>query len=407
MNELRITDVEVYLIDLEQNYVIVRILTNDKQLFGLGDATLNGREPAVAAYIKDAFIPLMIGKDVRNHNAIWELLYKAAYWLPGCVAMSALSGIDMALWDIRGKIAEQPVWQMLGGKFRDAIEVYTHISASTESSIANLAQQKIEEGFTAIRVQPALNDQNTGQTYGTTNILPVGFPLVETWDVDAYLTRIPMILKKVRTTVGPSIKLIHDSHERLSIADAIRFARNIEDVDLYFWEDPFRPETALGNLRRLRSGYSTSPIAYGELLNRFDQVIPFLHERLIDHLRLDVSHIGGITGAMRMAHLSQMFDIKTSWHGPPDLSPIGHIANLHMDMAVQNFGIQEWAPMQNAKTIDLFGRLPVPRQGNVMLYDINTPGLGCVFNSERAADYPYKPRFLPIAQTKDGTIIDW
>ncbi|GAB6090791.1 enolase C-terminal domain-like protein [Spirochaeta dissipatitropha] len=407
MKEILITDVEVFVVDADQNYVIVRICTNIDGLFGLGDATLNGREPAVAEYIRQSFLPLLIGKEVRNHNAIWELLYKSAYWIPGSVAMTALSGIDMALWDLRGKIAGQPVWQLIGGKFRDRAEVYVHVSGSTEEELVAGAQARVEEGYTAIRVQASLSDDNSNVTYGTTEILPVGHPLVEVWDAEMYIDRVPAMLSSVRSAVGPRIKLLHDSHERLTVSEAIRFSRKIEDADLYFWEDPFRPESAVANLTRIRSGYCVQPIAFGELLNRYDEVMPYLSGKLIDFIRVDLSHVGGITAALKIAHLAQMFDVMTAWHGPPDLSPIGHLANIHVDLAVQNFGIQEWCPKENGKSEALFGRLPVPEHGAVALPDPEQPGLGCSFSTEAAGDYPYQQRFLPIAVRTDGTIIDW
>ncbi len=396
---MQIKNIKVIVTSPGRNYVTVKIET-DEGIYGLGDATLNGRELSVAKTLEEYLAPLLIGKDPDNIEHIWQYLYKGAYWRGGPVLMTALAGIDMALWDIKGKVAGLPVYSLLGGKSRDKILCYTHISGQNFQEVKDEALEKIAEGYKALRVQVAI--PGLKGTYGTVEDDARTLPFVETWDSRPYLNIIPELFEFLRTEIGDEIHLIHDSHERLQVSEALKLAKELEKYDLLFLEDLLKPENKDGFMQ-IRNQTST-PLAMGELFNSKWDALLLIKEQLIDYIRCDLSHIGGITEAMKIAALAETFHVKTAWHGPADISPVAHLANLHVDYAITNFGIQELAEFPDQVDKVFKGR-PEFRDGYLTIPD--KPGLGCDIDEKAAAEYPYKKAYLPVAESPDGSVHEW
>lgn len=396
---MQIKNIKVIVTSPGRNYVTVKIET-DEGIYGLGDATLNGRELSVAKTLEEYLAPLLIGKDPDNIEHIWQYLYKGAYWRGGPVLMTALAGIDMALWDIKGKVAGLPVYSLLGGKSRDKILCYTHVFGQNFQEVKDEALEKIAEGYKALRVQVAI--PGLKGTYGTVEDDARTLPFVETWDSRPYLNIIPELFEFLRTEIGDEIHLIHDSHERLQVSEALKLAKELEKYDLLFLEDLLRPENKDGFMQ-IRNQTST-PLAMGELFNSKWDALLLIKEQLIDYIRCDLSHIGGITEAMKIAALAETFHVKTAWHGPADISPVAHLANLHVDYAITNFGIQELAEFPDQVDKVFKGR-PEFRDGYLTIPD--KPGLGCDIDEKAAAEYPYKKAYLPVAESPDGSVHEW
>ncbi len=396
---MQIKNIKVIVTSPGRNYVTVKIET-DEGIYGLGDATLNGRELSVAKTLEEYLAPLLIGKDPDNIEHIWQYLYKGAYWRGGPVLMTALAGIDMALWDIKGKVAGLPVYSLLGGKSRDKILCYTHVFGQNFQEVKDEALEKITEGYKALRVQVAI--PGLKGTYGTVEDDARTLPFVETWDSRPYLNIIPELFEFLRTEIGDEIHLIHDSHERLQVSEALKLAKELEKYDLLFLEDLLKPENKDGFMQ-IRNQTST-PLAMGELFNSKWDALLLIKEQLIDYIRCDLSHIGGITEAMKIAALAETFHVKTAWHGPADISPVAHLANLHVDYAITNFGIQELAEFPDQVDKVFKGR-PEFRDGYLTIPD--KPGLGCDIDEKAAAEYPYKKAYLPVAESPDGSVHEW
>lgn len=396
---MQIKNIKVIVTSPGRNYVTVKIET-DEGIYGLGDATLNGRELSVAKTLEEYLAPLLIGKDPDNIEHIWQYLYKGAYWRGGPVLMTALAGIDMALWDIKGKVAGLPVYSLLGGKSRDKILCYTHVFGQNFQEVKDEALEKIAEGYKALRVQVAI--PGLKGTYGTVEDDARTLPFVETWDSRPYLNIIPELFEFLRTEIGDEIHLIHDSHERLQVSEALKLAKELEKYDLLFLEDLLKPENKDGFMQ-IRNQTST-PLAMGELFNSKWDALLLIKEQLIDYIRCDLSHIGGITEAMKIAALAETFHVKTAWHGPADISPVAHLANLHVDYAITNFGIQELAEFPDQVDKVFKGR-PEFRDGYLTIPD--KPGLGCDIDEKAAAEYPYKKAYLPVAESPDGSVHEW
>ena len=396
---MHIKNIKVIVTSPGRNYVIVKIET-DQGLYGIGDATLNGRELSVAKTLEEYLAPLLIGQDPDNIEHIWQYLYKGAYWRGGPVLMTALAGIDMALWDIKGKKYGRPVYSLLGGKSRDKVLCYTHVSGQNFKEVKDKALEKIAEGYKAIRVQVSIPGL-TG-TYGTVEDDARILPFVETWDSRPYLKVVPELFEFIRAEIGNEIQLIHDSHERLQVPEAIKLAKELEKYDLLFLEDLLKPENKNG-FKQIRNQTST-PLAMGELFNSKWDALPLIKDQLIDYIRCDLSHIGGITEAMKIAALAETFHVKTAWHGPADISPIAHLANLHVDYAVTNFGIQELAEFPD-EIAEVFKGGPEFKDGYLAIPD--KAGLGCDIDEEAAAKYPYEKAYLPVAESLDGSVHEW
>ena len=383
------------------NLVVVKVETTEPGLYGLGCATFTQRAAAVVTAINSYLNDFCTGKDVDNIEDMWQGAYVSSYWRNGPVLNNALSGLDQALWDIKGKRAGMPVYQLLGGKARFAIDCYAHAGGNTPEEIANDVQKWMEKGFRHIRIQQG--------GYGALNLAQkpdfkeagFGAPNDAYMDQRTYLKSVPKMFEAVRKRCGEDIELLHDIHERVEPIDAINLIRKLEEYRPFFIEDPFSPENPKW-FKLLRES-ATVPIAMGELFNNQNEWKEPMINQWFDYIRCHVSQIGGITPAMKVARLGEWFNIKTAWHGPGDVSPVGHAANAHIDYAIWNFGIQEAVNFNDAM-LEVFPGSPYLKNG--YMYVNEAPGLGVDINEKAAARYPahYKPGEWQVRK-KDGTII--
>jgi mannonate dehydratase len=375
--------------------VIVKVLTSEPGLYGLGCATFTQRIHAVQAAIEQHLRPFVIGRDVDRIEEIWQMAMVHGYWRNGPVLNNAISGIDQALWDIKGKRAGMPVYQLLGGKSREAAAVYVHADGRDPQEVESNVQRFMEQGFRYIRVQMG--------GYGgeaTRLVRPDNAPDGNYFDPRAYCRNMLRMIEHVRARVGEEIELLHDIHERLSPIDAVQFAKDVEPYKLFFLEDALAPED-IAWFRTIRQQCAT-PLAMGELFNNPHEWQFLITERLIDFIRMHISQMGGLTPARNVAILAGMFGIRTAWHGPGDTSPVGHTANLHLDVWAPNFGIQEWY-RPSELDYEMFPGLPEVRDG--YLYPNAQPGLGIEIDEALAARYPCESIVEQWTQTRlpDGS----
>ncbi|MEM7576552.1 MAG: enolase C-terminal domain-like protein [Planctomycetota bacterium] len=393
-----------------ENLVVVRLRTDDGRV-GLGCATLTQRYAAVVAALESHLRPLLLGRDPARITELWRLMHFNGYWRNGPVLNNAISGVDQALWDLKGKAAGLPVYELLGGKVREAAAVYHHASGATPDELVDAVKQIVERGVRHVRCQIAANphtapDQLAANVagYGGLGRVPAGpeGKLPGTYfDPVAYRREAVAGLAAVRDALGDGIELIHDVHSRLPLADAIGFAKDLEPLRLFFLEDALPPEQ-LDGYPRLRAA-TTTPLAIGELFASPSEWLPLVQHRWIDFLRCHISAIGGLTPAIRAAQVCEAFGVRTAWHGPKDTSPAGHTAQLHLNVASPAFGIQEFAPFVEAER-DIFGGLPELKAG--YLYPNDRPGWGLTFDEHAAVRFP--PRNDVIAWTQarlpDGSL---
>ena len=375
--------------------VIVKIITSEPGLYGLGCATFTQRFHAVHAAIEKHLKPFMIGRDVSRIEETWQMAMVHSYWRNGPVLSNAVSGVDQALWDIKGKQAGMPVYQLLGGKCREAAAVYAHADGRDPQEVEDNVRKFMAEGYRYIRVQ-------MGGYGGKSDTMakPDGAPDGAYFDRKAYIRNMLRMVEHVRSAVGDEVELLHDIHERLQPIEAVQFAKDLEQFKLFFLEDPLAPED-LEWFDRIREQCAT-PIAMGELFNNPREWQPLIAGKLIDFIRMHVSQMGGITPARAVALFANMHGVRTAWHGPGDTSPIGHAANLHLDVWAPNFGIQEWCRFPE-HVYEMFPGLPVVRKG--YMYPNDKPGLGIDIDEKLAAKYPCQDQVEFWTQTRlpDGT----
>ncbi|MEO2020071.1 MAG: enolase C-terminal domain-like protein, partial [Fuerstiella sp.] len=219
-----------------------------------------------------------------------------------------------------------------------------------------------------------------------------------------YVRLAPKLFEYARSHLGDEIELLHDIHERLPAPLAIQLSKDLEPFRLFFLEDALPPED-INSFRRLRAA-SSIPIAMGELFSNVNEYLPLIHEQLIDFIRVHLSDIGGLTPARKLAALCEYFGVRTAWHGPGDTSPIGHAANLALDLAVPNFGIQEFTRFNQA-TLDMFPGCPELRDG--MLWSNDQSGWGIDIDEQLASQFPYPDHPFngawPAIRRRDGSVI--
>jgi mannonate dehydratase len=379
----------------QSRLVIVKIHTSEPGLYGLGCATFTQRVFAVQAAIERHLKPFLIGRDVDRIEEIWQMSMVHGYWRNGPVLNNAISGVDQALWDIKGKQAKMPVYQLLGGKSREAAAVYVHADGREPKEVADRAQEFVDEGFRHIRVQMG---GYGGESAGIHS--PDGSSTGNYFDPRAYGRTMLSMIDHVRNQLDEGIELLHDVHERLHPIDAIRFAKDVEQYRLFFLEDLLAPED-IGWFTKIR-GQSATPLAMGELFNNPHEWRSLVSDQLIDFIRMHISQIGGLTPARNAAIFAQTFGIRTAWHGPGDTSPVGHAANLHLDVWAPNFGIQEWYRPSELE-YEIFPGLPRVKEG--YLYPNDLPGLGIDIDETLAARYPCEEIVEQWTQTRlpDGS----
>lgn len=356
--------------------VVLRVETNEPGLYGLGCGTFNQRPLTVVTAVNEYLDPFLRGSDPDNIEDLWQAMFQSSYWRNGPVLMNALSGVDMALWDIKGKRAGMPVYQLFGGKCRAEIPVYRHVTEETAEAAAEGVRQFMAQGIRHFRVQLVVRGRFSGFHERGHFSGPVFEPNV-------YRRQLPRFFERLRELLGDDPELIHDIHEKLHPIQAIGVAKDLEPFRLFFLEDPVAPED-IGYLPKLRQQTST-PIAMGELFNNPSEWVNLIKRREIDFIRCHLSQIGGISVARKVAALCDFFRVRTAWHGPSDLNPVGHAANLHVDSATWNFGIQEIVGFNDAMR-EVFPGTPTVDNGTVTLSA--RPGLGIDFNEAVAANYP-------------------
>lgn len=401
-----------------RNFVTVKVTTSDG-VVGLGDGTLNGRELAVVSYLRDHVAPTLIGRDESAIEQTWQYLYRSPYWRRGPVTMAAISAIDMALWDIAAKKAGVPLYKLLGGASRTGLLTYAHASGTTIEKLNEAIHGYVEQGFQAVRIQAGV--PGLDQIYGVHDSAPGGKyeyepadraetlgdgsamrPTEETWDTRAYLRHLPTVFAGVREEFGPELRLLHDGHHRMSPIEAARLAKSLEPYDP-FWLEDCTPGEDQDVLRLVRQ-HSVTPLAIGEVFNSVYDYQTLITERLIDYVRSSVTHAGGITGLRQIMSFAAVYGIRSGFHGPTDVSPVGMAANLHLGLAIHNFGIQEFMP-HSETTLSVFRTSYVFEDG--LLHPGETPGLGVDLDEEAAAAHEYVPAYLPVNRLRDGSVHDW
>ncbi|MFZ2654762.1 MAG: enolase C-terminal domain-like protein [Victivallales bacterium] len=383
--------------NIQKRLIVVKVETSEPELYGLGCATFTQRHLAVRSVVDDYLKDLLVGRDPRNIEDIWQTVSVNAYWRTGPVMNNALSGIDMALWDIKGKLAGMPVYQLLGGKCREGAAVYRHADGAEPKQVEERVRAYQAEGYRHVRCQMGGYGGKT-----TVDHRPESAPAGDYFDQDAYARSVPSLFEKLRESLGFDVELLHDVHERLSPINAVRLAKELEPFRLFFLEDVLPPEQ--NEWFSIIRQQCATPIAMGELFTNSNDWKFLVSNRLIDFIRCHISAIGGITPAKKLATLCEAFGIRTAWHGPGDVSPVGHAANVHLDISSPNFGVQEWSGFSEIEQ-EIFPGCPEVRNGYV--YPNEKPGLGVDINEKLAAKYPCPSGVLEWTQARrpDGTAV--
>lgn len=402
---MKIVEARVIVTCPDRNFVTLKLRT-ESGLSGVGDGTLNGRELAVAAYLEQHVCPLLLGRDAARIEDTWQYLYKGAYWRGGPVGMTAIAAVDMALWDIKGKAAGLPVYQLLGGASRDRVLVYGHANGTTLEELLEWVGRYLEEGYRAVRVQCGVPGLES--TYGVAadkrfyEPADAARPRENVWSTDAYLRFVPTMLEAVRDRYGFDFHLLHDVHHRLTPIEAAQLGKRVEPYALFWLEDPVPAELQEGF--RLIRQHTTTPLAVGEVLPTIWDVRTLITEQLIDYVRTSVQRCGGISHLRKIAALAEIHHVRTGCHGATDLSPVTMAAALHVDLSVPNFGIQEYMPHTQA-TLDVFPHAYRFDRGSLRPGD--EPGLGVDIDESAATRFPYRPAYLPVNRLEDGTMHSW
>lgn len=403
---MKITAARVIVCCPGRNFVTLKLET-DQGLTGVGDATLNGRELAVASYLQDHVIPCLIGRDPQQIEDIWQYLYKGAYWRRGPVTMSAIAAVDTALWDIKAKSAGLPLYQLLGGRSRTGVMAYGHATGRDIDETVDEVLRHQHAGYRAIRAQsgvPGLDKvygvSTTGRMYEPADNT---LPSEHDWDTALYLRHTPRLFEAVRLAVGDETHLLHDVHHRLTPLEAAQLGKSLEPYGLFWMEDPTPAENQ--EAFRLIRQHTTTPLAVGEVFNSIWDCKQLIEEQLIDYIRTTVTHAGGITHLRRIADLAALYQVRTGSHGATDLSPVCMGAALHFDTWVPNFGVQEYMPHSQ----EMLSVFPHDwRFDNGMLYCGETPGHGVDIDERLAARYPYQRAYLPVNRLRhDGSLHSW
>ena len=363
--------------------VVVRIDTDQDGLYGYGCATFTQRAEAVIPAVEKYLQPFLIGKTTDRIDDIWQSCYDSSYWRNGPVLNNAISGVDMALWDIKGRQANMPVYQLLGGKCREAVDCYSHADGAEIAESLDNARRLMALGFRHVRIQIGVPGmEGYGARHGEARVKSLHSAPV--FEPEAYIRRALKLFEAARKELGDEIELIHDVHERVTPIQAVRFAKELEKFRLFFMEDALAPED-IAYFRMIRQQCATQ-LAMGELFNSPHEWIPLITERLIDFIRIHVSQAGGLTPVRKIAAMAEMFGVRTAWHGPGDLSPIGAACNVTLDLVCHNFGIQEYSGF-NERTLEVFNGVPLMKDG--YWYINEAPGWGIEVNEKAAAKYPF------------------
>jgi mannonate dehydratase len=403
---MKIINAETIVCSPGRNFVTLKIET-DQGIYGLGDATLNGRELAVATYLREHLIPCLIGRDPFDTEDIWHYFYRGVYWRRGAVNMTAIGAIDMALWDIKGKALGVPLYKLLGGQSRHRMLTYTHAQGQNLEETLEEVDRVIQQGYKAVRVQSGVPGMQNiyGIAQETDNYEPATTditPKEESWNTEKYLQYIPTLFKAVRERFGNDVHLLHDAHHRLTPTEAGRLGKALEPYNLFWLEDSSPAEFQAG-FKSIRQ-HTTTPLAVGEIFNTIYDCQELISNQWIDYLRMTVAHGGGITPMMKIAAFAALYHVRMGCHGPSDLSPVNLAACLHFGTAINNFGIQEYMGYPK-ETSEVFQFSHTFDNGYFITGD--QPGIGVDLDFDKAKTFPYEQAYLPVNRLEDGTLFHW
>jgi mannonate dehydratase len=401
--------------------VVVKVETTEPGLVGWGCATFTQRALVVETAIEKYLKPFLVGRNVDEIEDIWQSTYVSSYWRNGPVLFNAMSGVDIALWDVKGKRAGMPLYQLLGGKVRHGADCYFHASGSSFQEVEENARAAMQQGFRHFRIQvatpgyagygarsgvaPTAGPGMSGVTGAPSDAVGPTNPQA-IWEPGPYVRMLPKLFEHMRTKLGDEVELLHDVHERVTLNQAINLCKALEPYRLFFLEDPFPPEEN-DHFRLLRQQTSI-PIAMGELFNTQHEYVPLIKDRLIDFIRIHISQIGGLSPARKVQALCEYFGVRTAWHGPGDASPLAHAAQLALELSAYNFGVHEGGGFPK-ETAEVFAGCPEVKDGYMLASE--KPGLGIDFDEKLAAKFPIPagpPNFdysWGTTRRRDGTVI--
>lgn len=402
---MKIIEAKVIVTCPGRNFVTLKIVT-DEGIYGIGDATLNGREKSVVAYLEDHVIPVLLERDAGRIEDVWQYLYRGAYWRRGPVTMTAIAAVDTCLWDIKAKAAGMPLYQLLGGASRDGVLVYGHANGQDIAHTVDEVGRYIDMGYRAVRAQSGIPGVKGAYGVGRGDMYyepaDAALPTETVWDTSAYLNFTPLLFEKLREVHGDEVELLHDVHHRLTPIEAARLGKSLEPYRLFWIEDatPAENQDAFKLIRQ----HTVTPLAVGEIFNSIHDCRELIQNQLIDYIRTTVVHAGGITHLRQIAGLAALYQIRTGSHGATDLSPASMGAALHFDLWVPNFGIQEYM-RHSPETDEVFPHAYTFQNG--YLHPGEAPGIGVDIDEELAAKFPYEPKQLPVARLTDGSMWNW
>lgn len=393
---MKITKLDVILTCPGRNYLFVKLYTDEPGLYGVGEGTLNGSEPIVAEAIRH-MIHLLVGRDPQRIEDIWQLLYRQSYWRGGLIFMAAIAAIDTALWDIKGKQAGLPVYQLLGGKARDSVMCYSHASGRDEVECEDSARKLIERGFKVVRCQ--VGAYGGAGVIGKNPPLSPGTPPEQIFEPTPYLLSVPRLFAHLRDKLGMEIELFHDAHEQLNPIEAVRLVKELEPYRLFFLEDPLMPEHR-ESWPLLRAA-SATPLAIGEILTSRWECLPLLVNKWIDFIRIKPLHVGGLTEARKIMVLAEPYNVRSAFHGAADIGPVAQAVSFTLQSVIPNFGVQEWTKFPDPAYDVVSG---ICRMENGFAHPNESPGFGVDVDMEKAANFPYQRAFMPLVRRRDGSM---
>ena len=402
---MKITAARVIVTSPGRNFVTLKILT-DEGVHGVGDATLNGRELAVAAYLTEHVVPCLIGRDAHRIEDTWQYLYRGAYWRRGPVTMAAIAAVDTALWDIKAKAAGLPLYQLLGGRSRDGVMAYGHANGRDIAETVDEVGRYLALGYRAVRAQCGV--PGLASTYGVSRDkmfyepADAALPTENLWSTERYLDSLPGLFESLRVRYGSAVHLLHDAHHRLTPIEAARLGKQLEPMRLFWLEDAATAENQ-DNFRLIRR-HTVTPLAVGEVFNTLWDCKQLLEEQLIDYIRTTIVHAGGVSHLKRIADYAAVHNVRLGCHGATDLSPVCMGASLHLNLAIPNFGIQEY--MRHTPETDTVFRHAYTFSGGY-LHPGESPGHGVDIDEDAAAKFPYRRAYLPVNRLEDGTLWNW
>lgn len=372
-----------------RNWVFVKVETDQDGLYGWGEATLEWKTAGVVGSVDDIG-RLLIGEDPRRIEHLYQIMTRQYFWRPGIEGMSAISGIEQALWDIKGKWLNVPVYELLGGRVRDRVRVYNHLGggqmkvmyeSETPEQFAENALSVKEDGYSAIKFMAV---PRTEPVEGTESVRLAA-----------------RYVEAIRDAVGPEMDLMVDLHARTWPAMAIQYCHALEPYGLYFFEEPCSTDDIDATEEVTRK--ARIPIATGERLVGVRQFRDLIARRACHIIQPDLSHCGGLWEARKIASMAEAHSIAVAPHNPN--GPIATAATIHFALSTPNWIIQEAITNDVPWRNDVVVNPVIVENGHVAVPD--RPGLGIDINEQEAAKYPFKPETMQRYFHPDGSVADW